>query len=194
VLVFTSPKGAGFSWSIEIEPDEGYIENEFPGVIQKIYERKKQGISEQNAGNRNVEGIQEVKFDFFPTSEEKYIARESENLEAMEKTKRDLGLETGDAGEFLWRMLKRIRTPKRFILNLGTLHQRTLELFPKKGAIDVREKTPRRNMRVWTLDAQGKISAAEGTSAADLKQLLRDFAEDIKSRITTGELKRGNTN
>lgn len=184
-LGFKSPKGPGFSWSMNIEPSEEYIEHKLPEVIKKTYERKSQGIFERNTGKRNVEGIQNIKFDFFPTKDEKYLAGEIDRFAALDAIKEDLSVESSGDSEFIKKMLSHLIKikQKRFIMNRGSMRQRTIEITTNEGNVIIREKDIRGSHRTWNIDRGGKTldgSLSEG----ELKNLLKEFGAGIKTRTT----------
>jgi hypothetical protein len=188
-LAFRSPKGPGQSWTMEIEPSEGYIQNRLPGAIKKVYEQRQEGFVEQNTGKRNVEGIQEIKFDFSPTKDERYLSSELDRLGRLEQIKADVGAELGEDTEPLRQALLEFKQPKRFILDRGTMRQRTLEIAVVDGVVSLTEKIARGNKKnIWRLAESDEVSGSENTSIGGLKEILDDFNTQIKARLEKGEV------
>lgn len=189
-LAFESPQGPATSWTMEIEPSDDYIQNRLPDVIKKVYEeRQTETRTEQDRekGERNVAGIQNVKFDFFPTGDEKYIAQEMDRLAQLEEIKQGLSVESGDDTELIQKIMSHFNQPKRFIMARGTMSQRTIEITPNHGTVTIAETDVRGSQRSWGLDSNGKM--IDGSAPADgLKNLLKEFAGQIRTRAPQGKV------
>jgi len=188
-LAFTSPRGPVFSWSMEVGMSEHYIQNDLPDVIKKIYARKQEGIFEHNTGTRNVDGIQNIKFDFPPTRNERCLAKELDQMDKLEEIRAGLSVESGDDSQFLRRALLKFRIAKHFIMNKGTIRQRTLEIAFHDETVTVKEKVARdARLRTWTIGPSGTVVSPEGASGVELKHVLKALQEQIRTGRATSEV------